>query len=91
MQKKIFFESTVHQFLGAARVIAEAERSASSEKADPWTVFVCSMRSNYVKVGVMEVAWTSPSLGASTFSIEQVHFYTRGDTAEAGSGNNQPE
>ena len=43
MPKKILFESSVHQFLSAAREFAEAERVNSVENYQRWSRFILSM------------------------------------------------
>ena len=83
MPKKILFESAVHQFLSAAREFAEAEQRLSKENYRRWSEFILSMQFNYPRPNLVSVEWTSPKPGRATFSIEDVHFYTRGDNPEA--------
>ncbi len=83
MPKKILFESAIHQFLSAARDFAEQERLLSAENYHRWSEFILSMQFDYPRPNFVSVEWTSPGHGKSTFSIEHVHFYTRGDNQEA--------
>lgn len=83
MPKKILFESAVHQFLSAAREFAEAERLLSDTNYHLWSQFILSMVFAYPKPNYVRVEWKSPSVGHSIFSIEHVHFYTRGDNKES--------
>ncbi len=79
MPKKILFESAVHQFLSAARDLAEAQRGHSSKLYDEWSQFILSMQFAYPKAGTLDVRWKYPAAGISSFSIDQAEFYKRGD------------
>lgn len=83
MPKKILFESAVHQFLTAARDLAETQRIDSSEQYDWWSQFVLSLSFTYPEPGIVNVRWKFPSDGGSSFSIEQVDFYRRGDNEQS--------
>ena len=83
MPKKILFESAVHQFLSAVREFTEAERLSSEENFHRWSQFILSMSFTYPKSNLVSVEWKSPAIGHSTFSIEHVEFYTRGDNKES--------
>lgn len=82
MPKKILFESAVHQFLSVARDLAETQRISSPEFYNRWSQFILSMSFAYPKPGVVEVRWKHPTEGSSSFVLDQVELYKRGDSEQ---------
>ncbi len=80
MPKKIFFESSVHHILSAARHLAEKEGRLSQVNHRRWTEFISSLNFRYLGSGSAEVTWTSPQPGIKQFDIRDAQFYVRGDT-----------
>lgn len=80
MPKKILFESAVHQFLNAARNVADECPERPETERERWHAFVASLRFEHRPNGVMQVRWTSPQTGCALVSYRDASFYVRGDT-----------
>ncbi len=79
MPKKILFESSIHQFLSAARKIANKEHKFSIENYNLWETFILSLQFSYIESGIVEVSWRKPRFGIEHFNIKEAKLYVRGD------------
>lgn len=83
MPKFAHHEAAVHHFLLAAKRVAEVERLYRPYAYEDLKKWILSLTFDRRDSHTVRVLWKYPKSGESTFSIQQISYYVRGDTKES--------